>query len=141
MCRGSFPGHRTENEQSLVLSYSVASPVERLIADTFAHLDLLDGFNPEIHMFGDFLKYRKGNSIKNRDPSDELPIFSSIKMLGNGISSAYTSNILWYSEMLKDTFRRLEWDPDQFGLFRLIVDHPIIPSTVYIVSPLPSVEK
>jgi len=137
MCKNVFKSYRTKEDRYREVLVRARTPVERLVFDQIVHIDLLGPEEPELFIFGEFTGYDWAKSAEFRNPSSSLPVESSIQKLDIGIKAAYTPHIHWYTDMLEDVFSRLDWDPSQFRTFRVVIDYPVIPSTVNMRSVLP----
>lgn len=140
IAREVFHRYRTKEDRYRELVVRARTPVEKLFFDQIVHVDLLGPYEPELFIFGEFTGYGWADSAEFRNPHSRLPIDATIRMLGHGSSAAYTPQIPWYTEMLEDVFRRLNWDPDKFRIYRTVIDYPVIPSTINMRSLLPEKE-
>jgi hypothetical protein len=54
-------------------------------------------------------------------------------MRGSGLDGTYTPLVPDYGEMLAEVFRNLGWEPDEFFLYRVRQELPVVPSTVFML--------
>ncbi len=140
IAREVFRKYRTEEDRFREVVVRARTPVERLVFDQIVHLDLIGPLEPELFVFGEFTGYDWAKSAEFRNPHSCLPINASVQKLGPGIRAAYTPYIPWYTDMLEDAFGKLLWNPEEFRTYRVVIDYPVIPSTVNMRSLLPERE-
>lgn len=110
------------------------TPCELLLFDLLLHRDLLTDTPPELHIFADL-----------ELGSDALPVHQRTRHrmmawhdvehvahehVAQGVKGAYTPYLPQYVDVLGWCLQRLAWVPSQFELFRTVVPHPVVPSTV-----------
>jgi hypothetical protein len=137
VARNVFKSYRTREDRYREILVRSRTPVERLVFDQIVHRDLIGPMEPELFIFGEFTGYDWAKSAEFRNPNSCLPIEASIQKLGFGTRAVYTPYIPWYTEMMDDVFARLQWEPEMFRTFRVVIDYPVIPSTVNMRSLLP----
>ena len=137
IARDVFKSYRTNEDRFREVLIRARTPVERLVFDQIVHTDLIGPLEPELFIFGEFTGYDWAKSAELRNPHSTLPIKASIQKLGKGIDAAYTPHIPWYTDMIEDAFKRLQWDPAKFRTYRVVIDYPVIPSTLNMRSLLP----
>ncbi len=140
IARDVFKSYRTKEDRYREVLVRARTPVEKLVFDQIVHRDLVGPFEPELFVFGEFTGYDWAKSAEFRNPHSSLPINTSIQKLGHGLKAAYTPHIQWYGEMIEDAFRRLNWNPEDFSIYRVVIEYPVIPSTVNMRSLLPDRE-
>ena len=81
---------------------------------------------------------RGGPIVPGFDRSDRerLPTESEVRFMGTGIEAAYLHEVRRYEDMLHDAFGRRELDNNGYGLFRVKLEYPVVPSTVAVVMDL-----
>lgn len=137
LAREVFSSYRTKEDRFREVLVRARTPVERLIFDQIVHRDLIGPSEPELFVFGEFTGYDWAKSAEYRNPNSQLPVDAYIQELGWGSEAAYTPHIPWYTEMLDDVFQKLDWDSDKFMTYRVVIEYPVIPSTVNMRSILP----
>jgi len=137
IARDVFKSYRTKEDRFREVVVRSRTPVERLLFDQIVHRDLVGPYDPELFIFGEFTGWDWAKSAEFRNPNSQLPIDTSIQKLGQGISAVYTPHLNWYADMIGDAFRRLNWNPDQFVVFRVEIEYPVVPSTINMRSLLP----
>jgi len=135
--RDVFKSYRTREDRYREVLVRARTPVERLVFDQIVHLDLIGPHDPELFIFGEFTGYDWSKPAEFRNPNSSLPMSVSIHKLGMGIKATYTPYIQWYTDMIEDVFSKLQWDPSKFRTYRVVIDYPVIPSTVNMRSLLP----
>jgi len=128
--RDVFNSYRTKEDRYREVVVRARTPVERLVFDQIVHLDLIGPLEPELFIFGEFTGYDWSKPAEFRNPHSCLPMNVSIQKLGMGLKATYTPHIQWYTDMMEDVFSKLQWDPAMFRTYRVVIDYPVIPSTV-----------
>jgi len=141
VAREVFSSYRTREDRYREILVRARTPVERLVFDQIVHIDLIGPMEPELFVFGEFTGYDWAKAAEFRNPNSCLPIDASIQKLGFGTRSVYSPYIPWYTEMMDDVFDRLRWPADKFRTYRVVIDYPVIPSTVNMRSLLPERES
>ncbi|OPL18188.1 MAG: hypothetical protein AVO35_06695 [Candidatus Aegiribacteria sp. MLS_C] len=140
VARSVFSSYRTREDRYREVLVRSRTPVERLVFDQIVHRDLIGPMDPELFVFGEFTGYDWARAAEFRNPNSCLPIEASIQKLGFGVRAMYSPYLPWYTEMMEDVFARLDWDPNLFRTYRVVIDYPVIPSTVNMRSLLPERE-
>ncbi|NOQ22474.1 MAG: hypothetical protein GQ565_07475 [Candidatus Aegiribacteria sp.] len=138
--RDVFKRYRTREDRYREVVVRARTPVERLVFDQIVHLDLIGPLEPELFIFGEFTGYDWAMPAEFRNPHSCLPMNASIQKLEMGLKATYTPYIQWYTDMIEDVFSKLQWDPAKFRTYRIVIDYPVIPSTVSMRSLLPKSE-
>jgi ribosomal protein S18 acetylase RimI-like enzyme len=110
---------------------SVYTPVQNLVFDQFVHESLPLAQEPRVEVLGDF--NGRGGPLSRRFRCDRLPVETSISIRGNGLDGTYTPLAPDYGDMLGEVFGNLGWDPDEFHLYRVRQELPVVPSTVFML--------
>jgi hypothetical protein len=116
-------------------SIKIGTPVELLVIDMFIDTNLFE-FDPdlEVRVFTD-THLRGGPIIPGFERSDRerLPTGADVKFMGTGIQASYLHEVRRYEEMLRDAFGRRDLDDSRYGLYRVKLEYPVVPSTVAVV--------
>jgi len=110
---------------------SVYTPVQNLVFDQFVHESLLLAQEPRVEVMGDF--NGRSGPLSRRFKCDRLPIETTISIRGSGLDGTYTPLVPDYGEMLAEVFRNLGWEPDEFYLYRVRQELPVVPSTIFML--------
>jgi hypothetical protein len=129
--RGIFPIMPDENEDHHEVMVRIYTPVQNLVLDLFFHETMAETMagNPSARMLFDY--YSRGGALAYRSDRDSIPMDIKPLMIGSGTGCAYTPLVPRYSEMLVDVFSCLRWDPDEFLVYRVKVEFPVVPSSLY----------
>jgi hypothetical protein len=119
------------NDRTHEVFISVYTPVQNLVFDQFVHESLPLAQEPRVEVMGDF--NGRGGPLARRFRCDRLPVETTISLRGNGLDGTYTPHVSDYTEMLGEVFRNLGWDPDEFFLYRVRQDLPVVPSTFFML--------
>ncbi len=107
----------------------VSAPSKRLLFDVFVHADVYPGREPELILYDTVLDGVANVNDRTRD-IDRLDMLESIEPLGRGLGRAQHPGVPKHVELLTHVFRKLEWDPSAFRLYRCRIDYPIYGSQV-----------
>ncbi len=110
---------------------SVYTPVQNLVFDQFVHDSLPLAQEPRVEVLGDF--NGRGGPLSRRFRCDRLPVETTISIRGNGLDGTYTPLVPDYGDMLREVFENLGWDPEEFHLYRVRQELPVVPSTVFML--------
>ena len=130
--RNLAPAYRVEEGERALFGVICRTPSEAFVYDHFVHKDLFPDVARELCIFSEL------NSPVTQDDSDLLPVSETIQELGRGMNAARTPDIPGYMGLLEWVFARLGWDPRDFGLYRVRLAYPPMPSTVVIRHDLPA---
>lgn len=130
--RALSPIHATSPDKRALFGAVVRTPSEVFVFDHFVHRELFPDVTRELCVFSEL------NSPVAHEEEDRLPVSESIEYRGRGISVARTPDVTGYPDMLASIFRRLDWNPDDFDLYRVRMTHPPMPASVVIRHPFPA---
>jgi hypothetical protein len=112
----------------------VTMPIEHVLIDILVHRDMLGEFRPELVVYG------RPHGNLDLDPvmreNYRLPIEGSIERFDD-LSEVGTELVHDRPQMIDLVLRSYRLDPDDFTLFRAIVQYPPMPSTVMVRYVLP----
>ena len=133
IARGAGTRYRDEHNAQGEMVVRVRTPVQWLLADVFMHRDILPEGEPTTSVYSDIA----GMGAVRREPRDLLPISPDVQDLGSGRGAAYTPLLPRYTDMVDHAFARAGWDRSAFTLFRMQLEYPVMPSSVYFSWALP----
>lgn len=119
------------NDRSHEVFISVCTPVQNLVFDQFVHESLHLAQEPRVEVMGDF--NGRGGPLARRFRCDRLPVETSISIRGNGLDGTYTPLVPDYGRMLAEVFENLGWAPEEFCLYRIRQELPVVPSTFFML--------
>jgi hypothetical protein len=108
---------------------AVMKPVEALVLDALIHRDMFGKLSPTVRVFGSL------DRLGERDPEqygeqETLPVPATVHNLGHGLSALPTPHVPRYAEMFESVCQRVGWDPEQFDLYRCVVEYPLLSTMV-----------
>ena len=127
---------RTSEEDVHSITSAVDAPCEWFVLDQFFHRSLWPGVRPEGVVFSDIAGGRN-LPPRMRPLHQRLPIGATVEHLGRGPAAGFCAHIPRYVEMTTAALQRLGWEPDEFEVFRIVLQYPPIPATVVMYHELP----
>ncbi len=128
--------YRNEHNQSGIYVSRLRTPCTALLFDVLIHEELFGEVDPDVRVFGD-LDVEAATTPMIHRSRHRLMTCATIEDLGTGLSGAYTQHAPRYDEMLRFCLDRLGWDSRRFKLFRVYIQYPAIPSSVFVRHDLP----
>ncbi len=125
--RGSPPARDVDGSQILASNITFSTPAALAIADLLVHLPSFGHVDPELvvhrHMFGDGspIAAARAQRLQTRDRIQRLPLH------GNGPDSADVPRV---AELLRVVASEVRWNPDEFELFRVRTQYPVLDSVM-----------
>lgn len=104
------------------------TPAEAITVDAFVHRDLWNDIDPEslvISELSDEPWY-----APNKAPGDRLPFPEQVRRLGRGVEASPCPEYPQYPDLIEYVFDRLGWRAEEFTLFRLRVEYPVVRTAV-----------
>lgn len=130
---GSY--YRDEHNRWGTVNARMYTPCEVLVFDQFVHEDMFGPISPELCVYSD-LSGRMWIPAVSR-PRDRLPFNGNVEHLGKGPSLVYTPHVPRYVEMVQYVLEKLGWAAERFDVYRVVIEYPVIPSTVAMTHELP----
>lgn len=106
-------------------------PTEVLIVDVFIHRNSRT-VDPQVMVYNDLSIVGRDQPLSNRSPSERLTFDERILHLGRGIFCSQLRDISWYTDMVSDVFHRIGENDEEYDLFRVRIEYPILPSSVVL---------
>lgn len=124
-------GHICQREGDTCAMYAarVRTPAELLIVDMFIHRELFGVVKPTLDVYGGF-------ADGFRDEIERILVRETVQHLGKANELLHTPEIPGYSDMRAYVFDRLGWEPEQFDVYRLRMEYPVMLSEVRLSHPL-----
>ena len=107
-------------------------PTAVLITDVLVHAGDYGRLAPELYVYAD---PRAEDSAEHRERSPLLRCGERVEYLGRGLSAGACPEVPRYGEMLGHLSGRLGWDADEFDLYRVRVEYPLVHSVVRLAFP------
>ncbi|MFG0258994.1 MAG: hypothetical protein ACF8LK_01470 [Phycisphaerales bacterium JB041] len=125
---------RNEHNQIADLAIRVRTPLQWLLVDVFTHVDVSPVETPSLGVYSDV---SGTGASTNRPERDRLIVDSEVQSLGRGTDSVFTPHLAQYPRIVDHVFGSLAWDRSEFAHYRVLIEHPVMPSTVHVRWPLP----
>lgn len=112
------------------ISALIRVPCEVFIFDNLIHEDLCQSEQHEVALYSDICGH-----VNIEGPFHEahrLPSDAEVEYLGCGPSVVLTPDVPRYPELAAYVFDRLDWPAERFRVFRVRIQYPFIPSSVYM---------
>jgi hypothetical protein len=123
--RAIMSRHQTELDKQLRLITNVRTPADRLIFDVMMARGCLASAPPVIGVCSDHAGVRFPD-----EPQITLATRETIRRIPSGLKGISTPEIPQYPDIIAHVLGRLDWDPDEFDVYRCVVDYPVLPSSV-----------
>jgi hypothetical protein len=137
VARSVIARYRGEHSRANQLCAGVHVPCETLVLDLLVQ----DGtygtgvVKPEVAVYGE---QSGGPPYPARSQGcDALPLGEAVKYLGMGPAVLHLPDVPRYEQMARYVFDRLQWDGEQFHVYRCRMAYPILPTTVVMRFDLP----
>ena len=116
---------------------AVRVPCEVLVLDLLLHKDAYGLVKPRSFVYAEHL--RATTWIDGLQEQHRLPFNPTVDYLGRGASVLHTVNVPRYAELGKYVFERMDWDGEQFDVYRCRIQYPVMPSSLEVRFDLPEV--
>ena len=110
----------------------VHTPVENLYLDLLLHNDLVPKAIPELTVYTD-LRHSDDGPRTNRQ---QLKALGGLYHLGSAADSTFDPEWPPCASLIEHITNQLAWDLSQFQIYRVRLEHPIMPSLVEVSWPL-----
>lgn len=114
----------------------IKTPTRNLIVDVLLHSSLFSSEPLLLDVCQDFTDGKIATPIAKRAPETRIPCFSSIEHIGSGLDVLNSPYIPNYREMVQKVYEKMGWDESEMHLFRIAIEYPVTPSSVYIRIPI-----
>ena len=110
------------------------TPCERLVCDQYVHASLFGRVEPSLSIVPELYQRAAGHDTLGRM---QVPTHERVAFLGAGLDAAATPLLPRQRELASHVFSRLGWNPDDFLVYRLVIEYPVIPTVAFMWHPLP----
>lgn len=124
------PRYKDQNNQYGELMCLIDTPIETLMFDLIVEREIAERIHPESMIYGRANGPNQGKDV--RSPKNLVPYKESLKLLEPGANMLMTPLIPSYSQLGERVIGKLGRDMSDFVCWRMILDFPIMPSTVSI---------
>lgn len=119
----------------------VRTPAEVIVNDLLVHKSLLTESGPLSDICQDITITNVVIPISKRAPETLIPCHSHIRYSGTGMESLTSAIVPDYASMVKRVYDKTGWKAEDMHLFRLTIEYPVTPSSVYLRVPIPEKVK
>lgn len=115
---GRFPGDIAAKMEALEV------PTQRLVMDVLLHPDVWPGIEPELMLYGTYVRgvalpYNKGRDV------DRVDMLDSVRFVGNGTDCCRVAEAPRYLELLEHACEQRGWDPSKLRVYRCDSRYPV----------------
>ena len=96
-------------------------PIQSYVGDAVIHKSAWGTKPPEV----DVSAFRLDGTLDYGE-QDRLPMIERAEYLGDGVDAARTPLLPRYAELLTYVIERMGWKPDEFRVFRCLVEYPVM---------------
>ncbi len=129
-----IPYYRTETNEWGRHAARCDTPVEVLIVDLYFHRSFTFAIPPEPLLLSDL----GGGPPSPVGPDRPLRLSERLADLGEGPIPLATPEVRPYNALVRATFDRMDWNPDEFHGFRMKIAYPACPTTLLLRYRLPA---
>lgn len=133
MSRAHAPIYRDDQNRFAGLAVRCFTPCEALLCDHFVHRDLFGRMEYKTLRVSEM--YRHATGVETIDRM-RLPMPERVVFLGTGLDVVGTPVYTRHRELAAHVFERTGWNPDEFYVYRLTVEHPVTPACIFMQHPL-----
>ncbi len=134
IARACVAKFRDADNQTGALNIRLRTPVETFLLDLFVHEGTGISLPPDFQHYGDL--NREGDAHERSD-RERLPVDDPMQHLGRDRSATYSPQMPRYTELVEWTFSQLGWRREEFDLYRVRLEYPVIPSSARFFFDLP----
>lgn len=124
------PRYRDENNQYGELMCLIDTPIETLMFDLIVERELAERIEPESLIYGRVTGSHQGQDV--RSPKNLVPFTERLKFLESGAHMLTTPLVPAYSQLGELVISKMGRSMTDFVCWRLVLEYPIMPSTVSI---------
>ncbi len=132
---GAFLRRRTGDITDEFISLTPSEPAKVSFIDVFLHDDVWPGASPALNI------YRTGprgnlDTAHTRE-FDRIDVLESVRLLGRGADRIHTNDVENYASMVRTVFDRVSWKADQFRVYRVRIEYPLLHAQIMLTFELP----
>ncbi|MGC4031142.1 MAG: hypothetical protein QM754_05265 [Tepidisphaeraceae bacterium] len=101
----------------------ITIPMMSVIVNAFLHEDVAEQINASLAVYG---HAADRDQVQMRQDSITLPFREGISYLGKGVATARNREVLQYTNLLEYVCRHMKWNPDEFNVYSLRLDYPLL---------------
>lgn len=121
--RSAWTPFASPDDRNIRMGVQIRLPVESMVYDTVIKRGFINEPRPEISMVGEAGTewYRQGEHDR-----ESLPFSETMQRVGQGLRAFRIPEFPKYHELARLVFERAAWDPDDFDVFRVRVEYPML---------------
>lgn len=131
------PWKRPGEAPIIANTMGVATPFETLVVDTLFHRSMFGPLTPRARVFGRHV-LPLGISPNLYTEADTLPMSVHARRLGRGLGCMEAGEIPRYAEMYAHVCAKVGLNPEDFDVYRCVVQYPILHAHVGVWFDLPN---
>lgn len=108
-------------------------PTQLIVLDAMVRRADFGIVKPETYVYAN---PRAEESKEQRDKSPLLRCRERVEHVGSGLSSTASGDLPCYTEMVAHICGRLGWDPNEFDVYRLRIEYPLMHTAIRVAVPL-----
>lgn len=112
------------------VSLRCVTPCHQAILDVLMHRSLFENVDPKFAVHSQL-------SWEYESAKTMLPVHERVERLGSGLAVATTPSVPEYQAMLAHVLERIGHKAEEFDIYRVYMEYPIIPTMAVIEFPLP----
>lgn len=127
--REVFTRYKTEEDMYATNYALVRIPCKLFVRDTLVHRGLFLGGAPVVKVYSD---HRGVTRDQPGCECDLLPNAGSAIYMGSNIERLNIADAPHYADMLQYAFGHMKWNPEDFEVWRVRIEYPLMPSSVFV---------
>lgn len=132
--RRAFGRYQDEHNRVQFSQTLVRIPGEVILQDVYVHESLDWSQEAELRVYTD---HRGVDPALPGRECDLVTTQEEVVYLGQGLSVVDSEDVDRYTDMMRESFDRLQWNPDEFHVYRFRMEYPLMPSSVIVQFELP----
>jgi hypothetical protein len=120
--------YRTAYDRHATSQSAVRTPCKLLIHDLLVYRGLFEPLEPEVMIYTD---HRGVDAAPVNRDCDRLPTHDRAVFMGAGIDVLKVDEIPYYQDLLRFALGRVGWKIDDFDVYRVRIEYPLMPSSVF----------
>ncbi|MGD8452595.1 MAG: hypothetical protein PVJ57_12315 [Phycisphaerae bacterium] len=125
--RACMPRYRTATDTMQLSHTAVRIPCKLLIQDTLVYRGVFEPNQREVAVYTD---HRGVDAAPFDRKCDKLRADVSAVFMGSGIHVLNVEEVPIYEDLMRFAFERMNWNIDDFDLYRVRIRYPLMPSSL-----------
>lgn len=107
----------------------VRTPCKLFVRDTLVYRGLFKATPPTVKVFSD---HHGATGYRAGCERDLLPNSGSAVYMGSSIEKLNVADVPHYADMLRYGFGHMKWNSEDFEIWRVRIEYPLMPSSVFV---------